>query len=249
VAAGVYRFTTAAPAFSPGPGTYYTPQIVIMTDASSGATIYYTTDGSTPTSASPKYTGPITIASTTTLQAVASANGTGSSSTAFGIYRILAATPTFSPYPGTYNMPQTVAITDASPGVTIYYTTDGSTPTTASAKYAGPITIASNATLQAIAAGNGYGTSSSAFGIYRIVAMTPTFSPNPGTYTGAQTVSISDATAGVTIYYTTDGSTPTTASAQYTGPITISATTKLQAIAAGNGYAPSSAAFGIYTIN
>ena len=52
---------------------------------------------------------------------------------------------------------------------------------------------------------------------------TPTFSPAAGTYTGSVTVTISVATSGATIRYTTDGSTPTTSSPIYTGPITVTA--------------------------
>jgi hypothetical protein len=60
---------------------------------------------------------------------------------------------------------------------------------------------------------------------------TPTFSPGGGTYASAQSVTISCATNGATIYYTTDGSTPTTASTVYTGPINIATSTQLQALA------------------
>ena len=67
-------------------------------------------------------------------------------------------------------------------------------------------------------------------------AATPSFSPGGGSYTAAQTVTISDATSGATIYYTTNGSTPTTSSAVYSGPIAISSTTTLEAIATASGY-------------
>lgn len=59
---------------------------------------------------------------------------------------------------------------------------------------------------------------------------TPTFSPPAGTYFGPQSVTISS-DAGSTIYYTTDGSTPTTSSTLYTGPVTISTMMTLKAIA------------------
>ncbi len=55
------------------------------------------------------------------------------------------------------------------------------------------------------------------------VAADPTFTPSPGTYASAQNVSLSSATPGATIYYTVDGSTPTTSSAVYSAPIVVSA--------------------------
>jgi hypothetical protein len=81
------------------------------------------------------------------------------------------------------------------------------------------------------------------------VAATPTFSPVAGTYTSAQTVSISDTTSGATIYYTTDGTTPTTSSTVYSGAITVSSTETLQAIATANGYSTSAVASAVYIIN
>jgi hypothetical protein len=81
------------------------------------------------------------------------------------------------------------------------------------------------------------------------VAATPTFTPATGTYTSAQSVTISDATTGTSIYYTTDGSTPTTSSLLYSGAISVSTTETINAIAVATGYANSSVGSAVYTIN
>ena len=77
---------------------------------------------------------------------------------------------------------------------------------------------------------------------------TPTFSPAAGRYSEAQTVTISCATDGTTIYYTTDGTTPTTSSNLYSAPITIDATTTLKAIAVNGDGEESSVATARYVI-
>ena len=76
----------------------------------------------------------------------------------------------------------------------------------------------------------------------------PTFSPSGGTYGPTQSVTIVDATAGAQIYYTTDGSTPTAASTPYTGPISVSTTTTVKAVAMLSGWTRSSVASAVYTI-
>jgi hypothetical protein len=68
------------------------------------------------------------------------------------------------------------------------------------------------------------------------------------TYTSAQMVSIYDTTANRTIYYTTNGSTPTTSSTKYTGAIAVSKTETLKAMAAAPGEANSAVASAKYTI-
>ncbi|WP_051951207.1 chitobiase/beta-hexosaminidase C-terminal domain-containing protein [Actinacidiphila yeochonensis] len=77
---------------------------------------------------------------------------------------------------------------------------------------------------------------------------TPTFSPGGGTYASAQSVTISDATSGAAIHYTTNGSTPTASSATYSGAINVAATTTLQAIAVKSGSTTSAVASATYTI-
>lgn len=79
-------------------------------------------------------------------------------------------------------------------------------------------------------------------------AAAPTFSPVGGTFSTAQTVTISDATAGAAIYYTTDGGTPTTSSTHYTVPITVSSTKTIKAIATATGCSSSAVASATYTI-
>src|SRR6202041_3341567 len=80
-------------------------------------------------------------------------------------------------------------------------------------------------------------------------AATPTFAPASGTsFSSTLSVSITDATPSATIYYTTNGSTPTTSSSVYSGPITISATTTVNAIATASGFSQSAVASAAYTL-
>jgi hypothetical protein len=80
-------------------------------------------------------------------------------------------------------------------------------------------------------------------------AATPTFSLPAGTYTSEQTVAMKDATDGATIYFTLDGTTPTTSSIQYYSPTTVSASKTVKAMAVASGYTNSSMASAAYTIN
>ena len=187
---------------------------------------------------------------TTTIKAMATASGMTDSNVASATYTIQAqqqvATPTFSPAAGTYTSSVTVTISDATSGATIRYTTDGTTPTTSSPVYTGPITVSQTTTIQAMATLNGMTNSNVASATYTIQPQqqvaTPTFSPAAGTYTGSVTVTISDATSGATIHYTTDGTTPTTSSPIYTGPIAVSQTTTIQAMATLSGMTNSNVA-------
>ena len=77
---------------------------------------------------------------------------------------------------------------------------------------------------------------------------TPTFSPEDGTYTQAQNVTIGCETEGATIYYTTDGNNPTTSSTVYSGAINVSTNTTIKAMAAAEGYNNSAVATAAYTI-
>src|SRR5207249_9752200 len=130
----------------------------------------------------------------------------------------------------------------------IYYTTDGSTPTPASTRYTGPILVTQTTTIKAMAAAPGMANSTVASATYTIQVLPPTLAPGTGTYLGSVTVTLADATSGASIYYTTDGSTPTTASTPYTGPIAVTQTPTIQAIAAPPGMVNSNVASATYTL-
>ena len=243
----------ATPTFSPAAGTYASAQTVTISDSTSGATIYYTTNGTTPTTASSTYSSPITVSTNEMLEALATHSGDTNSSVGSAAYVINgpAATPGFSPAAGAYGPAQSVTISDGTAGATIYYTTNGTTPSTSSSVYSSAINVAATKTLEAIAVAPLYTPSAVGSAVYTIngAAATPGFSPVAGTYGPAQSVTISDATSGATIYYTTNGTTPTTASATYSSAITVSATETLEAIAAKAGYSNSAVGSAAYTIN
>jgi uncharacterized repeat protein (TIGR03803 family) len=99
----------------------------------------------------------------------AGANGNG---TVFKLQLGAAPPPTVSVASGSYPAAQTVTITDTAPGVTIYYTTNGAVPTTSSAVYTAPISVANSLSLQIIASGGGYATSPVTTATYTITATT-----------------------------------------------------------------------------
>jgi hypothetical protein len=165
---------------------------------------------------------------------------TGSSTTAVA--------PAFSPVAGTYTSSQSVTLSSTTKGAKIYYTLNGTTPTTGSSLYSSAIGISASATISAITVASGYTTSSVSKSAYLIetAAVAPTFSPAAGTYTVAQNVKLSTTTPKATIYYTVNGTTPTTSSAKYTAPIAVSTGTTIKALTVATGYSNSSVASATY---
>ena len=173
------------------------------------AKIYYTTDGTTPSSSNGTlFVADFPLGDATVVMAITYlSDGTMPSAvTTYNVPHYTSPTIVFD------NIASTATI--VCPGATAsHYTTDGTTPTTDDATYTAPIAIATPTTVRAIATSPGYQTSEPAALVIGQVS-TPTIQNN-----GSNAVSITCPTEGVAIRYTLDGSTPTAASTLYTAPL------------------------------
>lgn len=218
----------------------------------------------------------------------------GDSTVASNAYNITsyAAQPTFSVTTGSYQGNQTLILSAAHGSVICYNTsgspaTNGATGCATGTLYTTPITVASNETIYAVAGGTGLADSGVGSATYTISPFwgtyadspvppaTPTFSPLPGTYSGTQSVTLTSTTPGANICYTLsptplavapypDSMGGCTVGTLYSGPVSVSSSQILYAIAGTNittysycgsgGYmcsgtsAPSTLTAGTYTI-
>ncbi len=189
--------------------------IVTVTDANGlpdGYHIRYTTDDTNPTASSPIMEGrSFLVTSSLTLKAVVERYGIVLTAVAT---KALVPAPCATPVITFDNTTSKVSITCTTTGSTICYTTNGNAPTTSSTEYSSPFLVTSPTTVKAIATHAIFATSSVAELAISQVA-TPTVQNN-----GSNAISITTTTTGATIYYTTDGSTPTTSSTEYIDPLT-----------------------------
>ena len=266
-----------APVIKPHTGTYYYGQNVVIT-ATEGTTIHYTTDGSEPTIDSDVYSGsfwPAFIPGRTyTVKAIAVDGNGNISPVSTATYTW--ATPSVTITPGSKDVAAssvTVMLTPTPPEATIYYTTDGSNPTTGSLEYIDAFSVnlpevGDQVTVKAIAVVNDYYFSEVASATYTRVEKVidvnaPFFSPLENqTYYGAQTLQIASTTPNADIYYEiveVDGTTapaastvddPTKASTHYDGTpinLTVGKSYYVKAIAYVGDFA-SAISEGWYTI-
>jgi len=205
-----------------------------MITATNGATIRYTTDGSTPSSTSTVYTGPVVISTvgTHTIKALAAKTDMVDSSTTSQTFTVLEqiAAPTISPTSSTaYATSVSVTLATTSTGATIYYTLDGTDPATSSSTrstFTAPhftITTIGATTVKAWAMKNGATASTVTSATYTVQSKvaTPTFTPDGGSATGSLRITISSTTADCIIRYTSDGTLPTGSSLQYSNGLTL----------------------------
>ena len=151
----------STPVIAPEGKTYSGPVRVTITCSTSGADIYYTTNGSSPTKSSEKYSSAILLneSRTYTVKAIA-IKGSVESEIATATYTLDIAQPqtekpVINPPTGTYFGSQVVTITCGTSGADIYYTTNGSSPTESSTKYSGSFSVNTTTTVKAIAVKDG----------------------------------------------------------------------------------------------
>ena len=105
--------SAATPVITPASGTFYAAQSVTITDATAGASIHYTTDGSTPAASSPTYQAAISLSSLTTVQAMAIAPNYANSAVASATFKFqtpsgtISLTPTATPSGTSKQLPLT----------------------------------------------------------------------------------------------------------------------------------------------
>ena len=117
-------------------------------------------------------------------------------------------------------------------GVSIYYTTNGTQPSSSSNAYHSPVEIEGNCTIKAIAIKDGYSSEVSTYTVSDFICASPTVNQA----VGSNIINITSDTQGASIYYTLDNTTPTKRSALYTGEIQVTKSCFVKAIAVKAGY-------------
>jgi hypothetical protein len=269
----------AAPQFSPPGGTYTSAQTVTITTATTGATIHYTTNGTTPTATSPAYTGPVTISATSTLQAIATKTGLTNSTVTTATYTIGTggdgggSCSTADYTCSVTGISATQAKVSFKPTVTstlvdLHFTISGLEQDFRMTNNAGTwewtignlssgtvvtywFTYNKNGANQGDTPKYTYthGGGGGGGGGGGTQVATPVLSAPPGTYNGGVIVNITTTTAGAVIHYALGGATPTAASPTYTAPISLTANQTVKAMAVKSGLTDSGVAGGAYTLN
>ena len=236
----------ATPSISPASGTYTNPVGIYLSCATLGAQIKYTIDGTDPTTSGTAsyYYGGFYLFNSATVSAVGLAAGYTPSSvaaTSFTVVNTPAAQPTFftSPVGDVFTNAVWVYVNCSTYGRIITITTDGSLPTTNSPQFNGWFQLTNSATIQAVGFAPGYTPSPVAVTNLTVVAVAtaevPIISPASGFSINSVQVTLTSVTAGATIFYTTDGSSPSTNSPVYSGPFILTAPTTVQAMSSVSG--------------
>jgi hypothetical protein len=250
----LFTLFTATPVVSASAFTSSNTVTVSMADATAGAAIYWTIDGTVPTTNSVLYTAPFVLGVNGTLLAKAVRNGFLDSQVSTNAFNLFVADPVIAPPGATNNNNVSFTITDATTNAAVYYTVDGSDPAInngilATANLSGTIVISNNGVLKVKGFLNGFVASRTVSANVNLTCATPVISPAGITTNNLASFTITSATAGASIYWTVDGTVPTTNSFLYTGPVTLSANGTLQARAFRPGFLDSAAASQVFNLS
>ena len=245
----------AVPEISPGSGTYSEELDVTISCATEGVEIYFTTDGSevTPETAERYVPGVTTIEVAQSTLILAKAYSAGSESeSAVADIRLQVSAPTASVSAGVYNEDQDINLLCETPATQIFYTKDGNPPSELSTAYNGsPVAVDRTMTLRLLAVRDGWEDSEVREFAYTFQALSPTIAPAQDNYADPQEVTMQTQTDAARIYYTTDGSDPSSSQArsEYLGSsFTVDTTTEVRAVAVRDGWTDSSVAEVVYGI-
>ncbi|TVU63472.1 hypothetical protein FQP90_10460 [Paenarthrobacter nitroguajacolicus] len=241
----VFAADTAPPVVSVDPvgGTYGANKTITLS-VNEAATVFVTTDGTTPTASSPVYSGPIPLTSMTLKYfARDTAGNTSAVATQTYIRDDTAPTLTVNPAAGAYASGQLVTMSSNEAG-SIFYTTDGTNPATSATgttkAYTAAFALNANTTVKALAV-DAYGNASAvATRAYTVLDTTPpvvTVAPPAGSYPANQQITLTANEPGSSIYFTTNGTNPTAIAAnKYSTAITLTTamTLKYFAVDASN---------------
>ena len=196
--------------------------IVTFSKTNTGATVYYTTNGSDPTTSSTKWTsGNITVNHGTVVKVI-EYRGTLYSSVASATCSISLANAVISVADKSVaGQTATVTITCATADSSIYYTIDGTSPSTSSNKYSSAFEVAHGTVIKAYTVKLGKTTTAQTKTAY-VTPKAPNLSISSSN--GAVTISDANSNEAAKLYYTTDGKTPSTSSTEWTSSSSLSVT-------------------------
>jgi len=250
---------------TPVPGTYSASPLQVTLTANEPSTIYYTLDGSQPTTGSPVYSGPIAVAATGTLQyfAVDRAGNSGAVKQASYVIHTPDLTGSVSINNGASltNATQVTLTLSASDPVgvaTMQFSNDGTNysaeePYATSKSWTLPLgdgakTVYVRFRDKTLPTGNLYDPVTAGI-VLDTTAPLLTAGPIPGDYSSVPVEVTLTSNEPSTIYYTLDGSAPTTASSRYSAPIQVSATTTIKYFAVDTAGNSAAVQTGVWTVH